>query len=104
MPITGRTWTVAAATQESPFAPAGRVAISEPFGAQPQVIVTYLKYEWTGDYDPVLDKVVITPSDSTHWELVGSGEVNERFTMYGMSWTTTVPDAMASWVAEPQDS
>jgi len=102
MPITGRTWTIIKATKESDFQPPNMVTISEPIGIPPSVTVTYQGKEWTGPYDPVCDKAVVEPHESMRWEFVGSGLKDGKFTLYGLCWTTTVPDAMAVWVCDPQ--
>lgn len=107
MPIVGRSWIIRDATEYSPFTPSNPgepkpVSISEPVGEA--VTVTYEGESWKGTYDSVKDKVVVDPDPSTHWELTGSAIVDDRLTMYGMGWTTTVPDAMAAWVSDPQDA
>lgn len=40
--------------------------------------------------------------NNEYWELVLSEDVTGKFSLYGISWKTTQPDAMGAWVCDPQ--
>lgn len=99
--ILGRTWVIYDATEESPFQAGDQVEIT------PDAKVKYKGQEWQGTYNPDKNQVIATPDKSEHWEFVGSEAVEltaaeKKFTMFGFSWTSTVPDALGSWVSDPQ--
>lgn len=99
--ILGRTWVIYDATEESPFKEGDSVELTSDGK------VKYKGQEWQGTYNPDKNKLVVAPLDSEHWEFVGSEIVElaaaeKKFTMFGFCWTSTVPDALGSWVSDPQ--
>jgi hypothetical protein len=103
--ILGKTWTIRANTATSPFKIDQLVEITSD--TPPKVIhwdVGGSKKlgEWGGTDISAKDKVVVTPTPGVRWEFVGSEAQDKKQVIYGMIWTKTVPDAMGSWVSDPQ--
>ena len=99
MSILGRTWTINAATAESPFSAGTSVELMpDPLGA----VVRYGLQEWWGTYNAEQDKVSVTPQNNERWEFVGSATMNDELTMFGFRWIATAPDTMGAWVSDPQ--
>jgi hypothetical protein len=100
--ILGTVWTIQRVTLHTPFPEGAEVEITSEgdvrFGGQ----------EWKGEYDAAKNKVTVVPETGLQWEFVASeekqigDEPGKYFTMYGCSWTATKPDAMGSWVSDPQ--
>jgi hypothetical protein len=94
--ILGRTWKINEASPSSPFQAGDEVVIT----TKAEVIARGRL--WQGEYDEARDAVTVQPKESERWELVGSGMVGEQFTLVGLRWEGTKPDALGTWVADPQ--
>ena len=94
--ILGRIWIIKEASPSSRFKEEERVEIT----TKAEVIVG--EDVWQGEYDEARNAVTVQAWDSERWELVGSGQVGSKFTLFGFSWDTTKPDALGTWVADPQ--
>ena len=94
--ILGKVWTIYDATEESPFQPGDKVEITQ------EAKVKLGEKEWQGQYLEAKDKVVVASATSEYWEFTGSETLVGKLTMYGLRWSSTLPDAMATWVCDPQ--
>ena len=94
--ILGKVWTIYDATEESPFQSGDEVEITK------DAKVKFGTKEWPGQYLEVKDKVVVASVIGEYWEFTGSETLNGKLTMYGLRWSSTLPDAMGTWVSDPQ--
>lgn len=105
------TWTIRTVTENTPlntpFQRGTVVEITRDAITQ-EAIVKFGVTELRGSHDTGRNRVTVNPSLDEHWEFAASetreiGDPPEKFfVMYGCSWKMTKPDAMGSWVSDPQ--
>ncbi|HEX6863095.1 MAG TPA: hypothetical protein VF414_09790 [Thermoanaerobaculia bacterium] len=113
-PLLGTTWRVKEDSGNSPFGGNDTLKITAKSGSSVNVAhfnnLTSSTTNYTGTHDSTRDMVTVDVGGE-HWELILSktktvtenGGPVQKNALYGMSWTNTGPDAMGSWVCDPQN-
>ena len=106
-PLLGTTWKVTDATGESPFGIDDTLTITVKSGSSVNVAhynsATTTTATYTGTYESAKDKVKVPKALDEYWEFMLSAQFStSKTTLYGIRWKDSSPDAMGSWVCDPQ--
>ena len=107
-PLLGTTWTVTDATGESPFGMNDTLKITVKSGSSVDVAhfnsVTSRTTTYTGTHESTRDRVKVERAMDEYWEFMLSSPFSSssKTTLYGIRWKDSSPDAMGTWVCDPQ--